>query len=162
MTASTPTTSKLNPNLTWLFALGATALAIVVTLALNPLKPGTWKPILGITFFGAGAIAAAATYLSSARTIGVIGRFAVGAVAVAGFYFWYTKHLLTAGVEATATALNTTVTGDLGGFSSTGGAMVAVFVLFCFFFASVSGAVFGGRVRGGLPKLAARLSGSRA
>ena len=150
MTASKP---KLNPNLTWLFALGATVLAIVVTLALNPLKPGTWKPILGITFFGAGALAAAATFLTSARTLGVIGRFAVGAVAVSGFYFWYTKHLLTAGVDSVAGSMNATVTGDVGGFSSAGGTMVAIFVLFCFFFASVSGAVFGGRVRGGLPAL---------
>lgn len=147
---------KLNPNLTWLFALAAVALAIVATLALNPLKPGTWKPILGLTFAGAGALAAAATYLSSARTIGVVGRFAAGGAVVAGFYFWYTKHLLTAGVEATASALGTTVTGDVGGFSSAGGTMIAVFMLFCFFFASVSGAVFGGRVRGGLPRLGAR------
>jgi preprotein translocase subunit Sec61beta len=159
MTASKP---KLNPNLTWLFALAAATVAIVVTLALNPLKPGSWKLILGVSFAGAGVLAAAATFLSSARTLGVIGRFAVGALVVGGFYFWYTKHLLTAGVEAAAGALNATVTGDVGGFSSAGGTMIAVFVLFCFFIASVSGAVFGSRVRGGLPALQAKLARSPA
>jgi hypothetical protein len=145
-------TTSDNPPLTksmaWLFALGAAVLAIGVTLALNPVKAGSWKTIFGAIAACSAILAGASTKLTPASIGGVVGRFAVAGVVVGVSYFLYAHHLMSKATAAASSA-GLSVTGDTGGLASLIGSFGGVFVLLLMVIGSLSGAVIGARLRGG-------------
>lgn len=144
--ASNTESKALNPNLSWLFALAAAVVAIVVTMALNPIKD--YKVIFGATAAASLLLAGASTMLTSAKTLGVIGRFALAGVVVAGAFFYKGHSMVTGAVDSLESA-GATVTGDVGGLAKMIGSMGGVFAFFLVLFGGIAGAVIGSRLRAG-------------
>lgn len=140
--------NQMNKNAAWLFALGAAVVAIVITLALNPVKPGAWKIIFGVIGAASTVLALASTKLTAASVGGVVGRFAIASVLVGGFYFGYAHHLMGKAVDV-AEGAGLSVTGATGGLASIIGTMGGVFVVLLMVIGSLSGAVIGSRLRAG-------------
>lgn len=145
---TTTENAPLNKNMAWLFALAAAVIAIGVTLALNPLKAGSWKLIFGVIAAGATALAGASTMFTSAGVGGVVGRFTLSGLAVGVSYFLYAHHLM-GKATAAAEGAGLTVTGDTGGLASLIGSFGGVFVLLLMVIGSLSGAIIGSRLRAG-------------
>lgn len=138
----------LSKHVSWLFALGAVAIAIVVTLALNPIKAGSWKVIFGVIAASSVALSLASTRFTSAGVGGVIGRFALAGVTVGSVYFVYAHHLM-GKAKAAVEGAGVSVTGNTGGLASLIGTLGGVFVLILVTIGGVVGAVIGSRLRAG-------------
>jgi hypothetical protein len=139
---------SLSKHFAWLFALGAIAIAVAVTLALNPVKPGSWKVIFGVIGASAVGLSLVSAWFTQASTGGIIGRFALAGVAVGGVYFAYAHHLM-GKAKAAASGAGLSVTGDTGALASLIGSLGGVFVLILVALGGVVGAVIGSRLRAG-------------
>ena len=148
-TAAAPSTASksLNPNLSWLFALAAAAVGAVVVFALNPIKD--YKIIFGATAASSLLLAGASTMLTPAKTLGVIGKFALAGIAVAAVFFIRGHGLVTSTVDKVADATGATVTGDVGGMAKLIGSVGGVFAFFLVLFGGLAGAIIGSRLRSG-------------
>jgi hypothetical protein len=138
---------KLGPNAVWLFALatlgvaiGATYLVPHITGALSP------KAMAAVYFAIFGAGATLAVWLTRASALRAIGAMAVGNLGLGIFYY-----IVVARAVAAAAS-------DLGassaGASGLGGAMGMIFAIgFAVdsLAASIAGALFGSKLRKGLP-----------
>jgi hypothetical protein len=148
-TATAPSTASkgLNPNLSWAFAAAAAAVGAVVVFALNPIKD--YKVIFGATALAATLLAGASTMLTPAKTLGVIGKFALAGIAVAAVFFIRGHGMVTTGVDKLADATGATVTGDVGGLAKLIGSVGGVFAFFLVFFGGLAGSIIGSRLRAG-------------
>jgi hypothetical protein len=142
------TTPSFGKQASWLFALGAALVAIGITLALNPIKPGSWKLIFGVIGAVATLGGVASTRLTPAGIGGVVGRFALAGVVVAATYFGY-AHYLMGKVAQAAEGAGFSMTGDTGGLASLIGSFGGVIVLLDIVFGALAGAVIGARLRAG-------------
>jgi hypothetical protein len=149
-TATAPSTDSkgLNANLSWVFALAAAAVGSIVVFALNPIKD--YKVIFGATALAATLLAGASTMLTPAKTLGVIGKFALAGVVVAAVFFMRGHGLTTAAVDKAADALGTTANADAaGGLAKLIGSVGGVFAFFLVFFGGLAGSIIGSRLRAG-------------
>jgi hypothetical protein len=133
------TSQKLAPNLAFLFALATLGVVIAVTYAIphitGPLSP---KIIGGIYFALFGAGATAATVLTSAGLLRIIAAFALAGLGLGAFYY-------------------AVIASNIGG---TAGATMGVVFAAAFtvdaLAAGIAGAMFGAKLRKGLPQLAGK------
>ncbi len=77
----------LGKHVAWVFAGGAAAIAIAVTLALDPIKTGSWRTIFGVISLSVLLLGGASTRLTAVSTGGAIGRFAAVGGLVGAVYF---------------------------------------------------------------------------
>jgi hypothetical protein len=151
-TNTSPSTDSkgLNPNLSWAFAAAAAVVGAVVVFALNPIKD--YKVIFGATAVASMLLAGASTFLTPAKTLGVIGKFALAGIAVAVCFFMRGHSLVTSTVDKVADSVGATVnSGDtgVGGLAKFIGSAGGVFAFFLVLFGAIAGAVIGSRLRSG-------------
>ena len=76
----------LGKHVAWVFAGGAAAIAIAVTLALDPIKTGSWRTIFSVISLSVLLLGGASTRLTAVSTGGAIGRFAAMGAVVGAVY----------------------------------------------------------------------------
>lgn len=94
MSTATPEEKKLDPKTAWLFAAAAVVAGIAVSFGL---KNQSWKVIDGVYAVLFGGLAFASTFLTSAKTLGVVGRFAAAGAVFALFVMWFVHGALVSG-----------------------------------------------------------------
>jgi hypothetical protein len=85
---------KLEPNVAWMFAAAAVVCGIAVSFGL---KTANWKVLDAVYTVLFGGLAFASTYLTSAKTMGVWGRFSVAGAAFAVFTIYFVHSALASG-----------------------------------------------------------------
>jgi hypothetical protein len=91
---STSEEKKLEPNTAWLFAAAAIIAGIAVSFGL---KHQSWKVVDAVYAVLFGGLAFASTFLTSAKTVGVVGRFAAAGAVFALFVMWFVHGALASG-----------------------------------------------------------------
>jgi hypothetical protein len=137
----------MNPNLIWIFAVGAVALAIVGAWATSSL--GT--KISGATYFGVFAVAGfAATFLTRAKTgMGVVA-FLVAALLSAGVYYYLVSAIFSGAVETMSTASGADTAAAAAAGTAMGSAMgifTAIIMLLVSLVAGIGGILAGSKGR---------------
>lgn len=87
-------TKKLDTKTAWLFAGAAVVAGIAASFGL---KTQNWKVVDGVYAVLFGGLAFASTFLTSAKTAGVVGRFAAAGAVFALFLIWFVKSGLESG-----------------------------------------------------------------
>ena len=141
---------KLDPKVAWLFAAAAVVCGIVVSYGL---KSQSWKVIDGVYAVLFGGLAFASTFLTSAKTIGVVGRFAAAGAVVALFVMWFVHGALTSGDGLGMIPSVPGFDGILKAIMKVGawpfGMFIGIFEFLVVVLMSLFGAIVGSRIRAG-------------
>jgi hypothetical protein len=147
--------SKLGPNAVWLFAAATLGLAIALTYIVphiaGPMLPTSMaKVIAGVYFAVFGLGATAVMYLSSAGAGRTIAAFAAGGLGAGIFYY------IVVARAVAAVAGDVVNSGAASSFGSMMGLIYGVGLGVTAIAGGVAGAMFGSKLRKGLPSLAAK------
>ena len=141
---------KLDPKTAWLFAAAAVVCGIAVSFGL---KSQSWKVVDGVYAVLFGGLAFASTFLTSAKTLGVVGRFAAAGAVFALFVMWFVHGALASGDSIGLIPSVPGFDGILKAMMKVGAwpfaFMVGIFELLVVLIMSLFGAVVGSRIRAG-------------
>ncbi len=141
---------KLDPKVAWLFAAAAVVCGIAVSFGL---KNQSWKVIDGVYAVLFGGLAFASTFLTSAKTVGVVGRFAAAGAVFALFVMWFVHGALTSGDGLGMIPSVPGFDGILKAIMKVGawpfGMFIGIFEFLVVVLMSLFGAIVGSRIRAG-------------
>ena len=141
---------KLDPKVAWLFAAAAVVCGIVVSYGL---KTQSWKVVDGVYAVLFGGLAVASTFLTSAQTLGVIGRFAAAGAVFALFVAWFVHGALASGDNIGLIPSVPGFDGIIKAMAKIGawpfGLFIGFFEMLVVILMSLFGAIVGSRVRAG-------------
>jgi len=130
---------KLSPHFVWLFAVGAMVGGLAISFLTA--KMG-WKVSAGAFFAFVGLASAASAWMTRSTTLQAIGPFVIASFGLAGAYYLILKKVMTAAASSIGAG-----SGAAGGFGAKAAMLFAGIVLIDVLVASVSGALFGIKLR---------------
>ncbi len=141
---------KLEPNVAWMFAAAAVVSGIAVSFGL---KTANWKVLDAVYTVLFGGLAFASTYLTTAKTMGVWGRFSAAGAAFGAFTIWFVHHALASGdalgMIPSAPGLDSIMKIIVKAGATPLAIMMGVFMFLVMSLTGLAGAVIGSRIRAG-------------
>jgi hypothetical protein len=145
-----PDDKKLEAKTAWLFAAAAVVAGIGVTFGLKSQSWTVLDAVYTVLFAGLGF---ASTYLTSAKTVGVWGRFSAAGGVFAVFTIWFVKGALASnekiGMIPTAPPFDAIIRALFKAGATPVAIMFGVFMFLFMSFAGLAGAFVGSRLRAG-------------